>query len=99
MYIIFFQHLETAPKEILGDFPRLSREGAQNLVNQTQNNLEIQYGIKSNGANTQTEKSSIPSLFDITVPMPLELMQQQNNAVNMLAATNMDGEYISYKMG
>ena len=27
------QHIETAPKEILGDFPRLNRAGALNLIN------------------------------------------------------------------
>lgn len=70
-----FAH-ETAPKEILGEFPRLSRDGAQQMVNQTQKQLEVQYGIKPNaGAQAQIEKSSIPSLFDITVPMPPELMQ------------------------
>ena len=29
---IYFQHLETAPKEILGDFPRMSRSEAVTTV-------------------------------------------------------------------
>lgn len=29
----FLQHIETAPKEILGDFPRLNRGGALTLIN------------------------------------------------------------------
>ena len=32
----YFQHLEAAPKEILGDFPRLSREKALELVYKTE---------------------------------------------------------------
>ena len=32
----FFQHLESAPKDILGDFPRLTREAAQALVFKTE---------------------------------------------------------------
>lgn len=80
---VLLKHLETAPKEILGEFPRLSRDGAQQMVNQTQKQLEVQYGIKPNsGAQAQMEKSSIPSLFDITVPMPPELMQTINQNEN-----------------
>ena len=33
---ILLKHLEGAPKEILGDFPRLTREAAQALVFQTE---------------------------------------------------------------
>ena len=33
---ILLKHLEGAPKEILGDFPRLTREAAQTLVFQTE---------------------------------------------------------------
>lgn len=78
------QHIETAPKEILGDFPRLSREGAHNLVNKTQKMLETQYGIQSASPG---EKSGIPSLFDITVPMPLELISQQTTGATTTTTT------------
>lgn len=48
------------------------------MVNQTQKNLEVAFGIKTVvPAGPQNEKTGIPSLFDITVPMPPELMQQQ----------------------
>ncbi|ODN00407.1 Protein suppressor of sable [Orchesella cincta] len=30
---VLLKHIETAPKEILGDFPRLNRQGAINLIN------------------------------------------------------------------
>ena len=48
--------METAPKEILGNFPRLSREGVITML--------------------RGNEKKIPSLFDIKVPVPLEL---QNN--------------------
>lgn len=53
---ILLKHLETAPKEILGNFPRLSREGVITML--------------------RGNEKKIPSLFDIKVPIPLEL---QNN--------------------
>ena len=31
-HIIFFQHIELAPKDILGDFPRLTKDAAQLVV-------------------------------------------------------------------
>lgn len=34
------QHIETAPKEILGDFPRLNRTGALNLINKMEAKLK-----------------------------------------------------------
>ncbi|XP_046399938.1 protein suppressor of sable [Ischnura elegans] len=36
---ILLKHLETAPKEILGDFPRLTREGAAAMVQQQSANM------------------------------------------------------------
>lgn len=38
---ILFKHIETAPKEILGNFPRLSRENAHMMITQAQKNLEM----------------------------------------------------------
>jgi len=60
------QHLETAPKEILGDFPRLSREGAAAMVLNKKNRGNKGTG----GANTK----KIPSLFEIEVPIPAQLL-------------------------
>ncbi|XP_057332726.1 protein suppressor of sable isoform X2 [Microplitis mediator] len=58
---ILLKHLETAPKEILGEFPRLSREGALMMINNTARNL-------AQGQDASTQK--IPSLFDVTLPAP-----------------------------
>jgi hypothetical protein len=59
------QHLETAPKEILGDFPRLSREGAAAMV----------YNKKNRGnKGTLPGNKKIPSLFEIEVPIPAQLL-------------------------
>lgn len=59
------QHLETAPKEILGDFPRLSREGAAAMVYNKKNR-----GNKGAGPGNK----KIPSLFEIEVPIPAQLL-------------------------
>ncbi|XP_058804894.1 protein suppressor of sable [Phymastichus coffea] len=52
---ILLKHLETAPKEILGNFPRLSREGALHMINMTEKQL------------TGHDAPRIPSLFDLKV--------------------------------
>ncbi|KAK2586183.1 hypothetical protein KPH14_001449 [Odynerus spinipes] len=58
---ILLKHLETAPKEILGDFPRLSRERAMVMINNTA-------AVLSQGQETTSQK--IPSLFELNVPAP-----------------------------
>ncbi|XP_023245240.1 uncharacterized protein LOC106643214 isoform X3 [Copidosoma floridanum] len=55
---ILLKHLETAPKEILGNFPRLSREGALYLINNTERNSSHSH----DGSNQK-----IPSLFEVKV--------------------------------
>lgn len=42
---ILMKHLETAPQEILGDFPRIGRESAANMVNATHRKLMEKYGM------------------------------------------------------
>ncbi|XP_046465898.1 protein suppressor of sable isoform X1 [Neodiprion pinetum] len=59
---ILLKHLETAPKEILGDFPRLTREGALMMINST---AKAQGQVNQNLANQK-----IPSLFELNVPVP-----------------------------
>lgn len=59
------KHLETAPKELLGDFPRLSREGAAAMV----------YNKKSRSSKAK----KIPSLFDIEVPIPAQLLAEHKD--------------------
>lgn len=63
---ILLKHLETAPKEILGDFPRLSRDCAETMVNN-----------KTTGKPNDTAK--IPSLFDIQVSIPAGFQGSDKN--------------------
>lgn len=58
---ILLKHLETAPKEILGDFPRLSREGAMLMINNTARAL-------AQGQEITNQK--IPSLFELNISAP-----------------------------
>ncbi|XP_034942953.1 protein suppressor of sable isoform X2 [Chelonus insularis] len=83
---ILLKHLETAPKEILGEFPRLSREGALLMINNTARKL-------AQGQDASSAK--IPSLFDVTLPAPQNLTNEKDddatnhldNAQNRLNST------------
>ncbi|XP_049824981.1 uncharacterized protein LOC109606230 isoform X3 [Aethina tumida] len=66
---ILFKHIETAPRDILGGFPRFSREEALNKINQAQQELRHEYGMPDE----EGDDGNIPSLFDIDVPVPPEL--------------------------
>ncbi|XP_053977161.1 protein suppressor of sable [Hylaeus volcanicus] len=66
---ILLKHLETAPKEILGDFPRLSREGAMLMINNTARTL-------AQGQEATNQK--IPSLFDLNVTAPINATEKSN---------------------
>ncbi|XP_076166691.1 suppressor of sable isoform X1 [Ptiloglossa arizonensis] len=66
---ILLKHLETAPKEILGDFPRLSREGAMLMINNTARTL-------AQGQEATNQK--IPSLFDLNVTAPINATEKTN---------------------
>ncbi|XP_050593538.1 protein suppressor of sable isoform X1 [Bombus affinis] len=66
---ILLKHLETAPKEILGDFPRLSREGAMLMINNTARAL-------AQGQETTNQK--IPSLFELNISAPTGTTEKNN---------------------
>lgn len=72
---ILFKHIETAPRDILGGFPRMSREEALNMINASQKKLHEKYGMVENTSN-KDDKDNIPSLFEINIPMPIELVQE-----------------------
>ncbi|XP_077284993.1 suppressor of sable RNA-binding protein [Arctopsyche grandis] len=55
---ILIKHIESAPKEILGDFPRLSREAAQLMVTNTQKRLQKEYQDTSSNKNEKGTNSS-----------------------------------------
>lgn len=74
---ILLKHIESAPKEILGDFPRLNREGALKMIQTTQLKLMQQYS-----ENTENQARTIPSLFDLNIPNP------QNNSENHMNQFN-----------
>ncbi|KAI5644361.1 protein suppressor of sable isoform X1 [Phthorimaea operculella] len=61
---ILLKHIESAPKEILGDFPRLNREGALKMIHTTQTKLMQQF------PDPDRQEKTLPSLFDLNVPNP-----------------------------
>ncbi|KAL0838810.1 hypothetical protein ABMA28_016847 [Loxostege sticticalis] len=63
---ILLKHIESAPKEILGDFPRLHREGALQMIQNTQMKLAQQLY----SGNSEGDDKGIPSLFDLNIPNP-----------------------------
>lgn len=66
---ILMKHLETAPQEILGDFPRISRESASTMVHATHRKLLDKFGMTDKTA-TESEAGGgkIPSLLEMMVP-------------------------------
>lgn len=66
---ILLKHLETAPKEILGDFPRLSREGAMLMINNTARTL---------AQGQETTNPKIPSLFELNISAPTSTTEKNN---------------------
>lgn len=64
---ILMKHLETAPQEILGDFPRIGRESAANMVNATHRKLMEKYGMtnKADGDGEAGDDRLLPSLLDM----------------------------------
>lgn len=78
---ILLKHLETAPKEIIGDFPRMSRENAVNMINAQHQKLLVKFGmepdpslapkITTQQTNAQQNKAvKIPSLMDLITKFP-----------------------------
>lgn len=65
---ILLKHLETAPKEILGDFPRINRENAIKMLDTTAAILEIKSNPSSKNKHEKTTK--IPSLLDMQISKP-----------------------------
>lgn len=62
---ILMKHLETAPQEILGDFPRISREAAATMVNATHRKLLDKFGVtEKNSVESEGGGGKIPSLLE-----------------------------------
>lgn len=64
--VILLKHLETAPQEILGDFPRINRESAIKMVNATHQKLLNKNNPKESAA-ADGGDGKIPSLLDMMV--------------------------------
>lgn len=64
--VILLKHLETAPQEILGDFPRINRESAIKMVNATHQKL-MNKNKPSGGDAVTADGDKIPSLLDMMV--------------------------------
>ncbi|XP_026499636.1 protein suppressor of sable isoform X1 [Vanessa tameamea] len=82
---ILLKHIESAPKEILGDFPRLNREGALKMIQTTQLKLMQQFS-----ENNDNQVRNIPSLFDLNIPNPqsnpdLQMHQYNNERQNKIS--------------
>ncbi|XP_044261091.1 protein suppressor of sable [Tribolium madens] len=71
---ILFKHIETAPREILGGFPRMNREELLNKINVAQQNLMVQYGIDKSD-------KGMPML-DINMGVPPEIANDCNKKRN-----------------
>lgn len=79
---ILLKHLETAPKEILGDFPRINRENALNMLNIQHQKLLKEHGMSVPIISPVSSSSSLklPSLMDvITKRQPLKKRTDSNN--------------------
>lgn len=73
---ILLKHIESAPKEILGDFPRLNRDGALKMIQTTQAKLIQQFP-----ETVETQEKVIPSLFELNIPNP-QIQQDVATAFN-----------------
>ena len=76
---ILLKHLDTAPQEILGDFPRMNRENSVNMINTTHKQLLQKYNMVEK---TSSTSSNIPSLFDVIIDKPTMMGNNDSNKRN-----------------
>lgn len=62
----------------------MNREEAAFRINMTQKQLEGKYGVDKKEANMDQGKTGIPSLFDLSIPMPTELIHDGNYFLQLL---------------
>lgn len=68
---VLLKHLDTAPKEILGDFPRIGRENATKMMAQTHIKLCQEFNVPLPESEKEKEKpNKIPSLLDMNLKPP-----------------------------
>lgn len=81
---ILLKHLDTAPKEILGDFPRIGRENATKMISQTHIKLCQEYNIplQDNEKQSTSNSNKIPSLLEMKLNPPDEFSSNSSNNNN-----------------
>lgn len=67
---ILLKHLDTAPKEILGDFPRIGRENASKMIAQTHIKLCEEFNIPLPESEKNSSNTKVPSLLDTKFKPP-----------------------------
>lgn len=67
---ILLKHLDTAPKEILGDFPRIGRDNASKMIAQTHINLCKEFNVPLPEAEKEKNVNKIPSLLEMNIKPP-----------------------------
>lgn len=82
---VLLKHLETAPKEIIGDFPRISRENAINMINIQNQKLLVKFGMETEPQTATANASSatgtkLPSLLDLVTKFPSHGEHASNNS-------------------
>lgn len=84
---VLLKHLETAPKEIIGDFPRISRENAINMINIQNQKLLAKFGMESepqataaNASASSSAGAKLPSLLDLVTKFPSHNEHASNNS-------------------
>ena len=71
--MILLKHLDTAPKEILGDFPRIGRENALKMIAVTHAKLMIEFKMAEPAPPPSVHNSTqskIPSLLEMNIKPP-----------------------------
>lgn len=67
---ILLKHLDTAPKEILGDFPRYGRENATKMIAQTHVKLCQEFNVPLPENEKEKSTNKIPSLLEMNIKPP-----------------------------
>lgn len=81
---VLLKHLETAPKEIIGDFPRLSRENAVNMINAQHQKLLVKFGMEPDPNITASQSNiRLPSLLDLITKFPSPTGEHNSNSLSM----------------
>jgi hypothetical protein len=78
---ILLKHLDTAPKEILGDFPRIGRDNASKMMAKTHIRLCEEYNIPCEPEKETKSTSQIPSLLDMNIK-PVDLKSDKKSNKN-----------------